>query len=347
MRAAILRNIVEIKIEGATRKYNGIPWTEEPLSIEEVSERSLGENQILVKVTACGICYTDIDIIEGRISCKLPVIPGHQIVGRVVDIGKNVEGYNINERVGIAWIGHTCNQCIYCRTGQENLCESFTATGCHIDGGYAEYAIAYSGYAYLLPKNLDDEHAAPLLCAGAVGYRALKLANMVDGLRLGLFGFGSSAHIVIQIARKLYPSSEIYVFTRNVDHQNLAKRLGADWVGHPKEDPPRGIDRAIDFTPVGETVVRALEIMNRGGRLVINVIRKQTPIQLDYTKHVWQEKEVKSVANVTRKDVIEFLNIIGRHGVEIHVKTYRFEEINKALQELKAAKVMGSPVLRI
>lgn len=349
MKAALLKEIAEIKVEELKRKYRDRPWIEDPLIITDVPEPYVDNNQVLIKVYACGICYTDIDIIEGRINCKIPVILGHQVVGKIVEVGKNVVEYNIGDRVGVAWVGRTCAHCSYCITTHENLCYNFKATGCHIDGGYAEYAFAYSDYVYLLPKNIDDEHVAPLLCAGAIGYRALKLINMVDGLRLGLFGFGSSAHIVIQIAKKLYPSSEIYVFTRSVHHQDLARRLGADWIGHPNEDPPKKIDRAIDFTPVGETIARALEVLDRGGKLVVNVIRKQTQIELEYIKHIWYEKEIKSVTNITRRDVKEFLDLIEKHNmsINIYIQRYRFEDINKALRELKAAKVQGSPVLII
>ncbi|MEM1644317.1 MAG: zinc-binding alcohol dehydrogenase family protein [Ignisphaera sp.] len=346
MKAAVLKRISVIKVEDENRKEREEVYRE-PLVIEELPEPVVGKNQLLIKVSVCGVCYTDIDIIEGRIQCSIPVIPGHQIVGKIIDMGKGIEEFNIGDRVGIAWIGVTCSNCFYCRTSQENLCESFKATGCHIDGGYAQYTVAFKDYVYLLPKNIDDEHVAPLLCAGAVGYRALRLLNMVDGLRLGLFGFGSSAHIIIQIARKLYPSSEIFVFTRSIHHQEHAKKLGADWVGNPYEDPPKKIDRAIDFTPVGEIIGRAMEVLNRGGKIVVNVIRKQTPIVLDYVKHMWLEKEVKTVANVTRKDVIEFLKIVEKYGVDIHIQRYKFEEINKALRDLKAAKVVGSPILRI
>lgn len=338
LKAAILKKISVVRVEDVE---------EGPLSIEDVHEPRIEPGQVLVKVSVCGVCYTDIDIIEGRVQCNLPVIPGHQIVGEVVDIGKDVDNVNIGDRVGIAWIAHTCGKCFYCRSDQENLCENFKATGCHVNGGYAEYTVAFKNYVYPLPKNIDNERVAPLLCAGAVGYRALKLSNIVDGLRLGLFGFGSSAHIIIQIARKLYPSSDIYVFTRSPQHQELARRLGADWVGHPYEDPPKKIDRAIDFTPVGEIIPRALEVLNRGGRLVINVIRKQTPIELDYVKHLWMEKEVKSVANVSRKDVMEFLKLVEKLGVDVEVQRYKFDEVNKALRDLKAARVVGSPVLRI
>ncbi|MEM0371845.1 MAG: zinc-binding alcohol dehydrogenase family protein [Ignisphaera sp.] len=347
MKAAVLRNNVEIKAEEYSRRYPELPWVEEPLSIDDVDDPYINFNQALVKVAVCGVCYTDIDIIEGRVRCKLPVILGHQIVGKVVDIGKNVYGYNIGDKVGIAWIGHTCNKCFYCKSGQENLCEEFKATGCNIDGGYAEYVAVYSNYMYHVPRNLDDEYVAPLMCAGAVGYRALKLVQMIDGLRLGLFGFGSSAHIVMQIARKLYPSSEIYVFTRSDHHKDLAKKLGADWVGSPYEDPPKKINRAIDFTPVGETIARALEVLDRGGKLVVNVIRKQSSINLDYLKHVWQEKELKSVANVTRADVKELLEIVKLYPINIHIQIYTLNDVNKALRDLKMAKIKGSPVLRI
>ncbi|MEM4512986.1 MAG: alcohol dehydrogenase catalytic domain-containing protein [Ignisphaera sp.] len=346
MKAAVLKKISVIKVEGRNEREQR-EIMEEPLVIEEVPEPTINKNQLLIKVSVCGVCYTDIDIIEGRVKCSIPIIPGHQIVGKIVDIGKEAKNYSIGDRVGVAWIGLTCGNCFYCITDQENLCENFKATGCHINGGYAQYTVAFEDYTYLLPKNVDDEHVAPLLCAGAVGYRALKLLNMVDGLRLGLFGFGSSAHIIIQIARKLYPSSEIYVFTRSIHHQEHARKLGADWVGSPYEDPPRKIDRAIDFTPAGEIIGRTLEVLNRGGKIVINVIRKQTPIVLDYVKHMWLEKEVKTVANITRKDVTEFIRIVEKFGVDSHIQRYKFEEVNKALRDLKAAKVVGSPILKI
>ncbi|MEM2512168.1 MAG: alcohol dehydrogenase catalytic domain-containing protein, partial [Ignisphaera sp.] len=199
MKAAVLKKISVIKVEGRNEREQR-EIMEEPLVIEELPEPTINKNQLLIKVSVCGVCYTDIDIIEGRVKCSIPIIPGHQIVGKIVDIGKEAKNYSIGDRVGVAWIGLTCGNCFYCITDQENLCENFKATGCHINGGYAQYTVAFEDYTYLLPKNVDDEHVAPLLCAGAVGYRALKLLNMVDGLRLGLFGFGSSAHIIIQIA---------------------------------------------------------------------------------------------------------------------------------------------------
>jgi propanol-preferring alcohol dehydrogenase len=348
VRAAVLREVAEIYVEGLPRRYPNLKLVEEPLSLEEVPVPVAGPNQVLVRVSACGVCYTDVDIVEGRVLCKLPLIPGHQVVGRVVEVGKEYRGpVSIGDVVGIAWVGWTCGVCRYCREGLENLCESFRATGCHIDGGYAEYTVAYGDYVYRIPKGLDEVHAAPLLCAGAVGYRALKLAGVSDGHRVGLFGFGASAHIIIQVLRSLYPSVEVYVFSRSAEHRDLAKRLGADWVGAPSEEPPKRLDRAIDFTPVGEMVSRALKLLGRGGRLVVNVIRKQTPIQLDYADHLWLEREVKSVANVTRGDVEELLSIAGKYGVKTEVQVYSLDKVNRALVDLKAARVRGSAVLRV
>ncbi len=348
MRAAILREVAEVYVDGAPRRYPNLKLVEEPLSIEDVPVPSVGAGQVLIRVSACGVCYTDVDIVEGRVSCKLPLIPGHQIIGKVVEVGKGFgESVSIGDVVGVAWIGWACGRCRYCREGLENLCESFKATGCHIDGGYADYAVAYWDYVYRIPKGLEEVRVAPLLCAGAVGYRALKLAEVSDGHRVGLFGFGASAHIIIQVLRSLYPGSEVYVFSRSAEHRDLAKRLGADWVGAPSEEPPKKLNRAIDFTPVGETVARALELLDRGGKLVVNVIRKQTPVQLDYATHLWLEREVKSVANVTRKDVEELLGIANRYGVKTEVQVYSLDQVNKALVDLKAARVRGSAVLRV
>ncbi len=333
---------------GGERKYPDIPLKRDPLTIVDRDIPTPGTNQVLIKVYACGVCYTDIDIIEGRVKCKQPIVPGHQVVGRIVAIGSGVsEKIRVGDRVGVAWISRSCGKCYFCLNNQENLCNDFRATGCHVDGGYEEYMTVYADYIYRIPEIFSDYDAAPLLCAGAVGYRALKLSNMNNGLRLGLFGFGSSAHIIIQIARKIYPSSEIYVFSRSEEHRDLARRLGADWTGKPSEDPPKKIDRAIDFTPVGETIPRALELLERGGRLVINVIRKQTMINLDYANHLWMEKEIKSVANITRNDVVEFLGIAASIPVRPEVKLYKLEDVNQALRDLKAARVRGSPVLMI
>lgn len=342
-----MREHAEISIEGLPRRYPHLPLKENPLEIVEVDIPTPTRGQVLLKIEACGVCYTDIDIVEGRVHCKLPVIPGHQVVARVVEVYDETTSLKPGDRVGVAWIAHTCGECSYCKRGLENLCVDFKATGCHIDGGYAEYMVAYSDYVYRLPGNVDPVKLTPLMCAGAVGYRALRLTRMEDGLRLGLFGFGASAHLLIQVARRLYPSSEIYVFTRSHEHQELARKLGADWVGHPSEQPPRQIDRAIDFTPVGETIQRALELLAPGGILVVNVIRKQTPVNLIYEKHMWLEREVKTVANVARRDVIELLEAVGDKPLEVHVEEYPLDRVNEALRKLKVARIKGSAVLRI
>ncbi len=348
MRAAVLRENVEIKVEGLPRRYPGLPWREDPLVIEEdYPVPVVGPGRVLLKVLACGVCYTDVDIVEGRVRCEIPVIPGHQIVGRVVEAGPEVGDPREGDVVGVAWISEACGRCHYCSSGLENLCGDFRATGCHVNGGYAEYAVARADFVYRIPPGIDYVSAAPLLCAGAVGYRALKLADLRDGLTLGLFGFGASAHIVIQVARRLFPSSEIYVFSRSPEHRELARDLGADWAGHPDEDPPRRLDRAIDFTPAGEITARALELLERGGVLITNVIRKQTPIVLDYAKHLWLERSVRSVANVTRRDVGELLEIAARYGLRVETQPYALKDVNRALRDLKAARVRGSAILRI
>lgn len=349
MRAAVLREIAEVKVEGLPRRYPDLPWREEPLTVEDYPDPSPGPGQVLLRVLACGVCYTDIDIIEGRVRCKTPLIPGHQVVGAVVEVGPGLGSGRIKrgDVVGVAWVGNTCGACRFCSTGLENLCEEFRATGCHIDGGYAEYAVAYADFVYSIPPGMDYVAAAPLLCAGAVGYRALRLANLKDGLRLGLFGFGASAHIILQVVKRVFPSVEVYVFSRSPEHRELAERLGADWTGHPSESPPRKLDRAIDFTPVGEITARALELLDRGGTLVVNVIRKQTPVNLDYAGHLWFERSVRSVANVTRRDVEELMSIAAKYGVRAETQPYALGEVNRALRDLKSARVKGSAVLKL
>jgi propanol-preferring alcohol dehydrogenase len=347
VKAGVVRELAEIYVEGSPRRYPELPLKENPVVVTDVPTPVPGSGQVLVAVEACGVCYTDIDIIEGRVKCKLPVIPGHQVVGRVVELGGGVGGVVTGDRVGVAWIAWSCGVCEHCVRGYENLCVNFKATGCDLDGGYAEYTVAYADYTYKLPGSIEAEKLAPLMCAGSIGWRAYKLANIRDGYRVGLFGFGSSAHIVIQVIKKLHPSVEVYVFTRSREHAELAEKLGADWVGYPSETPPRRVNVAIDFTPVGETVRRALELLERGGRLVINAIRKQTPVVLDYAEHLWMEREVKSVANVTRSDVKEFIEFYAKYGIDAHVQVYRLEDVNAALRDLKAARTKGAPVLRI
>lgn len=326
------------------------PIEEEPLSYEDVPVPTLKEKDVLIKVSACGVCRTELDEVEGRVKPRIPVIPGHQVVGRVVEAGPSVEKLKVGDRVGVAWIYYSCGKCRFCRKGLENLCESFMGTGCDADGGYAEYMVVNEDYAYRIPNVFSDVEAAPLLCAGAIGYRALKLTGMEDGDTIGLYGFGSSAHIVFQLIRYLYPNSKIFVFTkkRGDAPSELALKMGADWVGETGETPPAKLNYAIDTTPVGLPVKEALRNLERGGRLVMNLIRKETPIaDLDYTQHLWWEKEVKSVANITRRDVIEFLEIAAKIPIKPEVVTFKLEEANEALKMLKYGRYRGSGVLVI
>ncbi len=300
--------------------------------------------EALVKVAACGVCHTELDEIEGRLAANLPVIPGHQVVGRVVEKGKGVKKHKVGDRVGIAWIYSACGNCKFCRQGLENLCVEFKGTGCDADGGYTEYILVREESAYPIPGRFTDIQAAPLLCAGAIGYRDLKLSGLKRGQTLGLFGFGASAHIVLQVAK--YRGCGVYVFTRGEEHRKLAKELGADWTGTPDDTPPQKLDCAIDFTPVGETIPKALSVLDKGGKLVVAVIRKRTPIPpMDYADLLWHEREIKSVANITRRDVEEFLPLAAEIPIVIEAQEFPLEQANEALVMLKEGKVRGAAVL--
>ena len=322
------------------------PIEQEPLKMVDLPVPVPSPKEILVKVSVCGLCHTELDEIEGRIQPDLPVVLGHQIVGRVERLGAGVTKFKAGNRVGIAWIHSACGRCSFCLHGNENLCLEFKGTGCHAPGGYAQYTVVSEEFTYPIPERFSDSEAAPLLCAGAIGYRDLKLSNIKKGQRLGLFGFGASAHIVIQVAR--YWSSEVFVFTRSEEHRHLAKKLGASWAGGPEDEPPEKLHSVIDFTPVGETVPRALGVLEKGGRLVIAVIRKRNPIPpLDYAKLLWDEKEIKSVANITRKDALEFLPLAAGIPILPEVQEFRLEEANQALILLKEGKIQGAGVFRM
>ncbi|MFH1717165.1 MAG: zinc-dependent alcohol dehydrogenase family protein [Planctomycetota bacterium] len=330
------------------------PIEDKPLQLEDVPVPEPGPRQIRVKIAVCGACHTELDEIEGRLESKLPVIPGHQIVGRVESLGDGAAKFKRGDRAGIAWINSACGKCDFCRDGNENLCPEFLGTGCHANGGYAEYAVVSEDFAYPIPERFTDSSAAPLLCAGAIGYRALRLTGFRDGKVLGLFGFGASAHIVIQIARHKYPNSKVFVFTRpgQKDHQNLARKLGADWVGATGENPPGKLNCAIDFTPAWSPIVEALRVLDKGGRLVINAIRKEAGdkdslLRLDYSTHIWQEKEIKSVANIARRDAEEFLPLAAEIPIIPEVREFDLEEANEVLHLLKQGKIRGAAVLRI
>lgn len=330
------------------------PVDKKPLELVEMPTPQPKAGEILVKVSACGVCHTELDEIEGRLQPKLPVILGHEIVGRVEKAGTGATKFNIGDRVGIAWIHSACGRCHFCRSDRENLCPDFQGTGCQADGGYAQYTVVAEDFAYPIPARFSDAQAAPLLCAGAIGYRALKLTTLEDGQVLGLFGFGASAHIVIQIAKYKYPNGKVFVFTRpgQKEHQALARKLGADWTGATGETPPEKLNCAIDFTPAWRPIVEALKVLDKGGRLVINAIRKEeidkdALLELDYSTHLWSEKETKSVANITRQDSLEFLPLAAEIPIIPEVQEFRLEEANEALDLLKKGQIQGAAVLRV
>lgn len=341
MRAMLLKKIKDLSL-----------W-EDPLVLEEVDIPHLEEKEILIKISVCGVCRTDLDIIEGRTSpSKLPLILGHQIVGRVIEKGEKANKFQIGDRVGIAWINSSCGKCKFCLSGFENLCEDFKATGRDVDGGYAEYTKVKEDYAYKIPDNYHDEEAAPLLCAGSVGYRAIKLANIKDGDNIGLSGFGASGHLVLKTIKFLYPKSKIFVFSRNEKERDLAKELGANWTGDFEDSSPEKLNCIIDTTPAWRPIALLLKNLEKGGRLIINAIRKEDKdknflLNLSYERDLWLEKEIKSVANVTRKDVEEFLEIAGKISLKPVIEIYSLEEANKALKDLKEGKIKGAKVLKI
>jgi len=322
------------------------PVENRPLQLADLPVPSPTAKEILVKVSACGICHTELDEIEGRLQPKLPVIPGHEIVGRVEVRGTAATRFGIGDRVGIAWIHDACGRCHFCQDGTENLCPQFEGTGCDVDGGYAEYTTVPEDFAYLIPDRFTDSQAAPLLCAGAIGFRDLRLSGINPGQTLGLFGFGASAHIVIQVAR--YWGCSVYVFTRSEEHRNLARELGAVWTGRAGDEPPEKLNCAIDFTPVGETVPNALRVLEKGGRLVMAVIRKRNPVpSLDYAELLWHEKEIKSVANITRQDAQDFLALAVEIPIITEVQEFKLEEANEALIWLKQGRIRGAAVLNM
>jgi len=311
------------------------------------------DKELLVRVFACGVCHTELDEIEGRVPPpRLPVVLGHQVVGRVEATGRGANRFKTGDRVGIAWIHSACGQCKFCREGNENLCQDFKATGKDVHGGYAQYMTVSEDFAYRIPEVFSDSEAAPLLCAGAIGYRSLRLTGLRDGQNLGLVGFGASAHLVLKMAKHLYPHSPGFVFSRSEQERAFAKELGAAWAGDIGEEPPEKLRGIIDTTPVWKPIIAALRNLERGGRLVINAIRKEevdkeSLLRLDYPTHLWLEKEIKSVANVSRRDVSEFLELAARIPLKPEFQEFALEEANEALAELKARKIRGAKVLRI
>ena len=308
------------------------------------SERPIprcGAEEVLIHVRVCGVCRTDLDLLQGRvIAPRYPLVPGHQIVGTIVGIGaKAADHRRIGDRVGVAWIRCACGECRWCRDKQENLCPHFEATGCDADGGFAEWVATPAEFTYRIPRQLDDVHAAPLLCAGAIGWRSLRLANLGDGDPLGLTGFGASAHLVLQIARVRYPRSPIYVFARSEAERQFARNLGAAWAGDPGDTAPTPLAAIIDTTPAWKPVVEALPQLMPGGRLVINAIRKDNAdrdelARINYATDLWMERQIRSVANVTRLDVKEMLEFAASAQLKPTVDVLTLDEANVALERL-------------
>ena len=324
-----------------------------PLQLTDLPVPTPKEKEILVKIAACGVCHTELDEIEGRTPPnRLPIVLGHQVVGKVKERGLNANRYKEGDRVGIAWIYSACGHCDFCRQGEENLCEEFRATGRDANGGYAEYMTVPEDFAFKIPDVFTDSQAAPLLCAGAIGYRSLRLANIKDGQNLGLTGFGASAHLVLKMVNYQHLDVTVFVFARSEKERDFAKELGAVWAGDTGDKPPGMLDAVIDTTPAWKPVVEAMNHLRPGGRLVINAIRKENRdkdylLKLNYHEHLWMEKEIKSVANVARNDVSEFIKLAAQIPIIPEIEEYPLESANEALMELKERKIRGAKVLNL
>ncbi len=324
-----------------------------PLRLSDLPQPEPGAADLLVRVSACAVCHTELDEIEGRSPPPhLPIVLGHQVVGRVEGMGNQVSAFEMGDRVGVAWIYSACGRCKFCLQGKENLCPEFRATGRDVHGGYAQYMTVPSAFAYPIPDDFADVQAAPLLCAGAIGYRSLKLAELQDGQNLGLTGFGASGHLVLMMVRHRYPNAKVFVFARSARERAFAQDLGAVWAGPTEEEAPSKLDSIIDTTPAWKPVVQALKNLEPGGRLVVNAIRKEDLdkdylLEVDYPTHLWMEKEIKSVANVARSDVREFLALAAEIPIKPAVQEFGLSEANQALAELRKGSIRGAKVLRI
>jgi propanol-preferring alcohol dehydrogenase len=324
---------------------------DQPLKKVNLPDPEISDGEVLIKIAVCGVCHTEIDEIEGRTPPpSFPVIPGHQIVGHIAEKGKEVKDLEINERVGVGWIYSSCGKCEYCRQGLENLCAEFRATGRDENGGYAEYMKANPDYIYKIPDFYSDSEAAPLFCAGAIGYRSLLLSQIQNGHSLGLTGFGASAHLVLKLLRYNMPDTRVFVFARSENERAFAEELGAVWTGDIGEKSPEMLHAIIDTTPVWKPIVHALENLRPNGRLVINAIRKEDYdkeylLKLSYHEHLWMEKEVKSVANVAKDDISEFLKLAAEAGIRPEIREFPLKKANQALMEVKNSKIRGAKVL--
>jgi alcohol dehydrogenase, propanol-preferring len=313
-----------------------------PLRIEDISTPEPGPGQVLLRVLACGVCRTDLHIVDGELpALRESLVPGHQIVGEIVQ-GHSPE-LPLGTRVGVSWIGGTDGTCWYCRKNFENLCDSPTFTGYSVNGGYAEFAVARSDFIFSLPPALDDIHAAPLLCAGIIGFRSLRVAGVQPGDKVGLFGFGASAHLAIEVLRAW--RCEVYVSTRGASHRKLAESLGANWVGSEADKPPVELDRAITFAPSGDVVVLALSSLRKGGVVAINAIHLDRIPEFDYDRLLWGERQIRSVANMTRSDARDFLNLAAEIHLQPKITTFALDQANEALAAIKSDSIDGAAVI--
>jgi propanol-preferring alcohol dehydrogenase len=328
----------------AARLHNQAPIDDDPLRIEECPDPQPGAGQVRIEVKACGACHTDLHIVEGDLPPKkMPLIPGHQIVGVIESVGEGVSASRCGDRVGVPWISSSCGDCEQCRAGRENLCPRARFTGYDIDGGFAELAVVPEGSAHTLPDEIDDVSAAPLLCAGIIGYRSLRRAELQRGQRLGLFGFGASAHLAIQVAR--HWECEVSVFTRSEHHRQLARHLGAVWVGGAEDDPPEKLHAAVTFAPVGWVVREALRVTAPGGTVAVNAIHLDRIPELDYQEHLYEERTLRSVTNLTHRDAEEFLALAAEIPLRTTVEEFALADANRALAQMKHSKLEAAAVL--
>ena len=321
------------------------PAEDNPLELVDLPAPEPAPGQVRLRVRACGVCHTDLHLVEGDIPMfKLPVVPGHQIIGRVEALGEGAGRFTVGDRVGVPWLYSTCGQCDYCQRGLENLCDQARFTGQHADGGFAETMVVPADFAYAIPMGFPDDQAAPLLCAGIIGYRSLRLSGIEPGGRLGLYGFGASAHVTIQVAR--HWGCEVYVFTRSAEHRRHALALGAVWVGQAQDTPPDELDSAITFAPAGWLVPEALRVLRKGGTLAINAIHMSPIPEMPYSL-LYGERIVRSVANATRQDAEDLLRLAATIPITTDVELYPLEQANQVLQRLKRSEIQGAAVLHV
>lgn len=320
-----------------------MPVERTPLTLREVPVPAPGPGEVLVRIRRCGVCHTDLHIAEGDLPPRpVPLVPGHQVVGTVERAGPGVTTPEPRTRVGVAWLYATCGACAHCRRGEENLCVHAVFTGYHVDGGYAQFMVARADYVYPLPAAFDDDSAAPLLCAGIIGYRSLRVAGVSPGDQVGLFGFGASAHLAMQVAR--HWGCQVSVFSRSAAHRRLAEDLGAAWTGGPDERPPQDLDAAVVFAPAGRVVVDALRRLRRGGTVAVNAVHLDTVPSFDYNLLYW-ERGLRSVSNSTRRDGREFLELAAAIPLRVHAQTYPLADANQVLLALKRGEINGAAVL--